>query len=99
MGFLHYSSNQVFLFEDRVLAHLRSVILGKLVLQESFAFTWNDSGAQRSVWMHPGLSLQFEFDSIDTHEINRSWIEALAATANSPGGLKLLPERTATSSS
>lgn len=99
MGSLHYGSNQVFLFEDRVLAHLRSVILGKLVLQESFAFTWNDSGAQRSLWMHPGLMLQFEFDSADSYEINRSWIEALAATANSPGGLRLVPERTTSSSS
>lgn len=92
MGSLHYGSNQVFLFQDRVLAHLRSVIIGKLVLQESFAFTWNDAGVQRSVWMHPGLALQFQFDSIEPQDINRGWLEALSATANSPGGLKLVPE-------
>lgn len=94
MGSLHYGPNQIFLFQDRVLAHLRSAIIGKLVLQESFAFTWNDSGVQRSIWLHPGLALQFQFDSADPQEINRSWLEALSATANSPGGMKLLPEPT-----
>lgn len=67
-------------------------MLGKLVLQESFVFTWNDSGSQRSIWMHPAMSLQFEFDSTSSHDINREWIEALAALANSAGGLKLIPE-------
>jgi hypothetical protein len=74
------------------------VILGKLVLQESFAFTWNDSETQqnthiqRSIWIHPGLTLQFEFGSTGPQEINRAWLEALTTTANSAGGLKLVPE-------
>lgn len=92
MGCLHTGPQQVFIFEDRVLAHLRSVILGKFVLQESFVFTWNDSGVQRSIWMHPAMSLQFEFDSTVAHEINRDWLEALVGLANSAGGLKLVPE-------
>ena len=92
MGCLHTGPQQVFIFDDRVLAHLRAVIFGKLSLQESFVFTWNDSGAQRSIWMHPGMSVQFEFDSTEAHEINREWIEALTALANSAGGLRLVPE-------
>ena len=60
MGCMHTGPQQVFLFDDRVLAHLRSVIFSKLGLQESFVFTWNDSGAQRSIWMHPAMGLQFE---------------------------------------
>ena len=94
MGSLHYSTNQVFLFQDRTLAHLRSVILSKLVLHESFAFTWNDEGVQRSIWMHANLPLQFQFDSVESQDLNRGWLEALSATANSPGGLKLVPEPT-----
>lgn len=89
---MHTGPQQVFLFDDRVLAHLRSVIFGKLALQESFVFTWNDSGAQRSIWMHPAMALQFEFDSTASHEINREWLEGLTALANSAGGLKLIPE-------
>lgn len=98
MGCMHTGPQQVFLFDDRVLAHLRSVIFGKLSLQESFVFTWNDSGAQRSIWMHPAMALQFEFDSTASHDINRDWLEALIALANSAGGLKLIPESSIESS-
>lgn len=95
---MHTGPQQVFLFDDRVLAHLRSVIFGKLGLQESFVFTWNDSGAQRSIWMHPAMALQFEFDSTASHDINREWLEALITLANSAGGLKLIPESSIESS-
>ncbi len=92
MGYLHYGPQQVFHFEDRVLAHLRAVIVGKLILQESFVFTWNDAGIQQTIWLHPATSLYFEFENTAPHEINRGWIEALTALANGPSGLKLVPE-------
>ena len=92
MGSLHYAGTNTFHFEDRLLTHLRSVILGKLAMQESFAFTWSDGTAQRSVWFHPALPLEFEFESESTPEINPSWIEVLAALANSPGGLRIAAE-------
>ena len=98
MGCMHTGPQQVFLFDDRVLAHLRSAIFSKLGLQESFVFTWNDSGAQRSIWMHPAMGLQFEFDSTASHEINRDWLDALTTLANSAGGLKLIPESSIESS-
>ena len=92
MGYLRYGQQQSFQFDDRTLAHLRAVITGKLVLQESFIFTWTDEGLQRSLWMHPTLPLSFEFDSSEPPAVNRSWVELLMGLANSPAGLRLARE-------
>lgn len=92
MGNLYYAHHQVFGFDDRTLAHLRTVVLGKFTMQESLVFTWNDSGQQRSIWLHPAQTLHFEFDSSSTPELNREWINALTALANSPAGLRLIDE-------
>lgn len=92
MGNLYYAHQQVFGFDDRTLAHLRTVILGKFTMQESLVFTWNDSGQQRSLWLHPSQTLYFEFDSNATSELNREWVEALTTLANSPAGLRLIDE-------
>ena len=92
MGNLRYGHDRVFGFDDRTLAHLRSVILVKLQRQESFVFTWSDRDYQRSIWLHPGVSLEFEIASVEGRELNRYWIEALADLANTPSGLRLIDE-------
>ena len=83
-------------FEDRVLAHLRIVILAKLRRNETFALSWQSeafAGAGRStVWLHPSIPLQFVFFGGREPALNRAWIEALMLTANSPGGLEIVPE-------
>lgn len=92
MAFLHYGGIASFQFDDRTLTHLRTVILGKLNLQESLAFTWADGAHQRSVWLHPGLALHFEFDAETTPELNAAWIDQLMVLANSPAGLRVVEE-------
>lgn len=92
MGFLHYGEAQRFAFTDRELTHLRTVILGKFSLQESFAFTWHSAGSQHSIWLHPAIPLHFEFEDEFSPELNHFWIEHLQVLANSPGGLKLIEE-------
>lgn len=94
MGYLHYTNHQVFQFEDHLLTHLRTVIVTKLQQRESFLFTWSDCGIQRSIWIHPMLSLSFEFESDDVAPINRAWVTELLALANGQGGLRLIPEPT-----
>lgn len=91
MGYFHYGPLCRVEFDDRMLAHLRTVTIGKFALQESFAFTWTEAGAQRSVWMHPSMHLMFEFDSDEISAIDPAWIEKLIALANSPSGLRLTP--------
>lgn len=92
MGHLHYAGSASFAFEDRLLTHLRSVILAKLNLQESLVFTWSDEGRQRSIWLHPSIPVHFEFDDEVTPDLNTEWVEQLLALANSPGGLRCIAE-------
>ncbi|MGO1537838.1 MAG: DUF7882 family protein [Leucobacter sp.] len=92
MGSLHVGPSQIYRFEDRLLAHLRSVIIGKLLQQESFLFTWDDASIQRSVWIHPASPLEFEFDNTERIPLNRTWVNALMSLANGPSGLHLVEE-------
>jgi hypothetical protein len=36
--------------------------------------------------------MQFEFESADTPNLNRAWVEELTTAANASTGLRLLPE-------
>lgn len=92
MGTFHYGPQGSFEFDDRTLVHLRSVIVAKLIRQESFVFSWTEGDVQRSVWMHPSMHLTFTFEGSEEHELNRAWLEALAELANEPAGLRLIPE-------
>lgn len=92
MGILQYGESTSFDFDDRTLTHLRTVILGKLQLHESFTFTWSDHDQQRSIWVHPGALLQFTFERKETPELNPHWVQQLQALANSPTGLRLVEE-------
>lgn len=96
MGQLHYGGIETFRFNDRALTHLRTVILGKLNLQESLVFTWIADGKQHSVWLHPAVPIHFEFDGEETPELNPAWVEQLLVLANSPSGLRLVAEPEAT---
>lgn len=92
MGSLHYGGLETFEFDDRTLTHLRTVILGKLNLQESLVFTWQAEGKQHSIWLHPSVPIHFEFDEAETPELNPAWIEQLLSLANSPSGLRCTEE-------
>jgi len=99
MGKLIYGSqDSEYEFDDRLLAHLRVVIVTKLRRRESFTFTWdypasNGSG-RMSIWMDPSIPLQFRFFGGREPSLNRAWIEALSAVAASTMGLIPLPEPT-----
>ena len=83
-------------FEDRLLAHLRAVIVTKLRRTECFLFTWNDTSGpeevQRSLWMHPSVGMRFELSPSAAKPLNRAWVELLTSAANSDAGLTVLPE-------
>jgi len=96
MGKLTYDSTLTADFDDRVLAHIQVVIGAKLRRGESFYFSWRDepqSGEGRStVWLNPGIPLAFKYFGGRAPSLNRTWIEALMVTANSSGGLQIVPE-------
>ncbi|MCU1425077.1 MAG: hypothetical protein JWM51_1368 [Microbacteriaceae bacterium] len=95
MGRLLYES-RVIEIEDRLLAHLKIVIIGKLRRGECFSLNWAHSetneGGRSTLWIHPYLALEFEFATNVPADINRTWLEALMVTANSMAGLSMLPE-------
>lgn len=82
--------------EDRALAHLKVVIATKLRRSESFTVTWrhpDDQPRGRStIWLHPSIPLRFVFDDPEPTELSRDWIEELANSANSSGGITLIAE-------
>lgn len=97
MGKLIYGSSGALIeCDDRVLAHLRFVMLMKLRRREAFAFSWDhglDNGGGRStVWVHPSCDLRFHFSGGREPSLNRAWIELLTKAANSNRGLLVLPE-------
>ena len=88
--------------DDRTLAHLKVVILTKLRRSEGFAFSWdkgvgNGSGRD-TMWLNPAIGLEFEFDGSRESALNKLWLEELMASANSGGGLHILPEHDRTRS-
>jgi hypothetical protein len=83
-------------FDDRVLAHIQVVIGAKLRRGESFYFTWRDDvgvGDGRStIWVNPSIPIAYKYFGSRAPALNRDWIEALMATANSSAGLHIVPE-------
>ena len=96
MGTLTYDSKLTGTFDDRVLAHLQVVIWAKLRRGEQFSFTWTEPArngfGRTSIWLSPNVSLAFEYFGSKSPLLNRNWIDALSKSANSPGGLLLVPE-------
>jgi hypothetical protein len=82
--------------DDRLLAHLKVVIVTKLRRDEKFTFSWKysvqDDEGRSTIWLHPAIPVQFVFGEDMAPELNREWLEALIATANTGDGLRLVPE-------
>ena len=83
--------------EDRALAHLKVVIATKLRRGESFTLSWRDAddkaGGRSTIWLHPSIPLRFVFDGAEPPGLSREWIEELANSANSSGGITLVAEQ------
>lgn len=97
MGTIYYGDSTAPIeIEDRALAHLKVVIATKLRRGESFTLSWTHGAGQETgrstVWLHPSIPLRFVFDDPEPALLSRAWIEALATSANSSGGLMLVPE-------
>ena len=95
MGTMSYDGLSV-QFDDRVLAHLHIVILQKFRAKQSFVMSWVDgvgAGSGRTViWLTPGLPIVFKFAGGRLPAIDRAWLAALGASADSSTGLIVLNE-------
>ncbi len=97
MGKLYYGDDDLGIdMEDRLLAHVKMAIIAKLRRDEKFTFSWQHGveggGGRSTIWVHPSIPLRFKFDGSRQPVLNRAWVEALLLSANSTGGLQLVPE-------
>jgi hypothetical protein len=97
VGVIYYGNGAAPIhIEDRALAHLKVVISTKLRRDESFTLSWrhpDDQPRGRStLWLHPAIPLRFVFDDPEPATLSRQWIEDLANSANSSGGITLVEE-------
>lgn len=94
--FVYGNPSVVVNFDDRVLAHLKIVILAKVRRGESFSFSWEYTAAagsgHSSIWIHPTIPLQFNFQGSKEPLLNRAWVEELVRISNTPAGLRVTPE-------
>ena len=97
MGLLYYGGTTTPIeIEDRALAHLKVVIAMKLRRNESFTLSWQHPPAEptgrTTIWLHPSIPLRFVFAEPEPPQLSTEWITALASSANSSGGIRLLSE-------
>lgn len=82
--------------DDRALTHLQIVIVNMLRRDHRFAFSWRDDAThgdgRSTIWLHPNATLHFKFSGGRVPSVNRSWLEALYASASSGAGLVLTRE-------
>ncbi|MGR2752177.1 DUF7882 family protein [Agromyces arachidis] len=98
MGTLFYGDTATPIgIEDRALAHLKVAIVTKLRRGEAFTVSWRHPDDQprgrTTLWLHPNIPLRFVFDEPERPELSREWIEELMRSANSSGGIRLVPEQ------
>jgi hypothetical protein len=82
-------------FDDRLLAHLRIVIITKVRNQEPFSMSWSvdlkRGSGRETLWIHPSIPLRFRFADPRPHPVNRAWLQQLLTAAHT-GDLILTPE-------
>ncbi|RKS93034.1 hypothetical protein DEU37_0430 [Microbacterium sp. AG790] len=98
MGTIYYGGSATPIhIEDRVLAHLKVVVATKLRRGESFTVSWQhpdgETRGRSTIWLHPSIPLRFVFDDPEPTELNRAWIEELAQSASTSGGIQLAEEQ------
>ena len=97
MGTIFYGGSATPIhIEDRALAHLKVVIGPSCGGARASTVSWRHPEDQPrgrgTLWLHPSIPLRFVFDDPEPAGLDRQWIEDLAQSANSSGGIMLVPE-------
>jgi hypothetical protein len=97
VGTIYYGGSETPIhIEDRALAHLKVVIATKLRRGESFTLSWrhpeDEARGRSTIWLHPSIPLRFVFDEPDPPALSRQYVQELADSANSSGGIQLVSE-------
>jgi len=97
MGTMYYGGTAMPIrIDDRALAHLKVVVATKLRRNESFTLSFphcdDEPHGRSTLWIHPSIPLRFVFEDRETPELSRDWIQELAQSATSSGGISLVAE-------
>ncbi|GAA2029675.1 hypothetical protein GCM10009819_11660 [Agromyces tropicus] len=99
MGTLYYGNDGTPIgIDDRALAHLQVAIITKLRRGESFTVSWrhpdeDEVPGRTTLWLHPNIPLRFTFEDPEPPDLSRTYLEELMRSANSTGGIQLVPEQ------
>jgi hypothetical protein len=99
MGQLIYGAETAYEMDDWTLVHIEAAAGAKLRRRDSFYLNWvippaHGSG-RVSLWLAPGIPLQFHFLGGTTRTLNPLWVRAMELTAVSDHGMTVLPEHEA----
>jgi hypothetical protein len=92
MGLLRLGARRAIQIDDRLLAHLEPIIVGKLARGDAFPLVLENGQGSETFWITEQATLFFEFDETAPIQLNEAWLAELAAAADSPGGLWPTPE-------
>lgn len=90
MGHLRYGQDDLEV-EDRLLAHLQTVVAQKIRRRESFILSLTDKRAARvmtsALWISASSSIHFSFSGSRQPELNSSWLDLMMQATYSTNGL------------
>lgn len=79
--------------DDDVLAHVHAVIITKLRVREPVSIAWtSDDGLRDEIIVNPATTVVTRFDSPESQQLDRMWLNRLMIMANSTRGLTITPE-------
>ncbi|WP_053352584.1 MULTISPECIES: DUF7882 family protein [Leucobacter] len=95
MGYILHGERE-YQFEDRTLAHLKTVIGQKLAKREGFFLSWTqppeEGSGRNSLWISEHTTIAFRFSGAKAPELNPEWLHVLAALSHSTRGLTVISE-------
>ncbi|WZH36216.1 MAG: ATP-dependent DNA ligase [Microbacterium enclense] len=90
MGRLIYQERTIVDIEDRLLSHLRIVVMNKLRRQEPFMLSLpHPDHGHLSIWMHPATPIVMQFYGSRPPSIDNQLIEEMMQGASGPDGLTI----------
>lgn len=79
--------------DDRVLAHVKVLVVSKLRRNEPFLLSWVESAenghGRASVWIHAGADLVFRFDGSRQADLDKELLDSMSSEALGPTGLRV----------
>lgn len=95
MGVPVFNGNE-YEFNDRVLAHLETAIVRKLLRREAFPLSWGEPTKHATtLWIAPSAPLVFQYSEPGVQDLNPVWVGVLEWSSGRPHGMRVLSEEQA----